>query len=582
MRAMIVTIKTQIDILFFSEPLSSTADLIAKGNLDIAPGHYFQKLPDEIGLLARNLNKMRLNLKDQIENLDGKVAEKTKQLQTNNIQLMQEIAERKRAVDALLESEERFRYVTEFSPFPISILDSEGRYMFLNKKFIEIFGYTLEDIPTGKEWMTLAYPDADYRREAIDTWKLDYTRSKEDIFSTRSFKVRCKNEKIRDIIFKPITVENEKQFIIYEDITERKKAQEELKASEKKYRELINNSLDCIISVDSQMKIILWNPAAEKIFGYAHSEILGQPLLKIIPQRYRRATKKGFDLFRKSYAGPIIGKTFETEGLGKDGMEVPIELSVSAKKTIDNYIACAIIRDITDRKRAEAELKIKDSAIASSINAIAIVDLQNKLTYVNNSFLKMWGYKNKGRVIGKSAEKFWQIKQKRFTREEELTQQEAWAGEITAEKKDGSLLDIQISTNIVTDQTGKPVCRMASFVDLTERKYLEKQILEISETEQRKIGQDLHDGLGQLFTGTTYMSKALEQKLLEKSTPEAAEAAKIAGLINQAIAKVRNVAGILNPVKLEADGLMLALEELAVNVNKIFKATGVSRDNFFL
>src|SRR5271165_3744188 len=102
--------------------------------------------------------------------------------------------------------------------------------------------------------------------------------------------------------------------------------------------------------------------------------------------------------------------------------------------------------------------------------------------------------------------------------------------------------------------------------DITERKHLENTILEISGREQRRIGQDLHDGLGQHLTGVAFMSKVLEQKLREKALPEAAEAAKIVALVNQAIDKTRELSHGLLPVLSDAQGLMAALERLAFQV----------------
>jgi PAS domain S-box-containing protein len=141
------------------------------------------------------------------------------------------------------------------------------------------------------------------------------------------------------------------------EITERKRTEEALRESEKKYRELVNTSVDGVISVDSQMKIVLWNQGAERIFGYTEEEMLGQSLMKIVPERYRKAKEKGFAEFRKSGSGPVIGKTLELEGVRKDLTEISVELSVSSRRLGETYIATAIARDITERKRAEEALR---------------------------------------------------------------------------------------------------------------------------------------------------------------------------------------------------------------------------------
>ena len=102
--------------------------------------------------------------------------------------------------------------------------------------------------------------------------------------------------------------------------------------------------------------------------------------------------------------------------------------------------------------------------------------------------------------------------------------------------------------------------------DVTERKRLEREIIEATSREQQRIGQDLHDSLGQHLTGITFLTKVLERKLVEKSPEEAKEAAEIGRLVIQALAQTRNLARGLFPAELERCGLAAALQELAGSV----------------
>ena len=102
------------------------------------------------------------------------------------------------------------------------------------------------------------------------------------------------------------------------------------------------------------------------------------------------------------------------------------------------------------------------------------------------------------------------------------------------------------------------------------RKRLEKEILNISERERRKIGQELHDSLGQQLTGVAFMTKVLEQKLAKKSLDEAVDVTKIATLVNQATEQARGLARGLDPVDLDTGTLMSALQELATSTETLF------------
>ena len=109
--------------------------------------------------------------------------------------------------------------------------------------------------------------------------------------------------------------------------------------------------------------------------------------------------------------------------------------------------------------------------------------------------------------------------------------------------------------------------------DITERHLREKEILEISNREQLRIGQDLHDGLGQHLTGITFLTRALENRLSAKGAPEATEVGEIGKLVMQALTQTRNLARGLFPVEVETHGLVQALKELTVTAEKMFNIT---------
>lgn len=150
--------------------------------------------------------------------------------------------------------------------------------------------------------------------------------------------------------------------------------------------------------------------------------------------------------------------------------------------------------DITERKKAQEELRIKNSAIASCINAIAIADLEGNLIYTNPSFLKLWGYEDEKEVLGKPAIKFWREEEKALKVIEVLRDKLSWIDELIALKKDGSTFNAQLMASRVTDEKHRPICLMGSFIDITKRKKAEEK-LKIAHTQLSQILNTAGDGI---------------------------------------------------------------------------------------
>lgn len=147
------------------------------------------------------------------------------------IVILRDITELKRTQNALQESEDRYKILVEDSPYGISIIDSAGNYKYVNPKFIEIFGYTLEEIPNGYEWFKKAYPDEKYRKTVISIWKRDQKKFKPGIKAFYKFNVVCNDNSTKTILFRPVKLENGDIFLNYEDITQREEIQKKLNGS---------------------------------------------------------------------------------------------------------------------------------------------------------------------------------------------------------------------------------------------------------------------------------------------------------------------------------------------------------------
>jgi len=146
------------------------------------------------------------------------------------------------------------------------------------------------------------------------------------------------------------------------------------------------------------------------------------------------------------------------------------------------------IRKIVRAKKAERDIMIKDSAIAASINAIAFADLDGNLTFVNDSFLKLWKYDDR-EVLGKPVVRFWQLEEKAAEVVEALKTKGSWMGELVARRKDGSTFFAYLSASVVKDETGKPLCMMSSVMDITESKKAQEALKESEERYRSMVEQ---------------------------------------------------------------------------------------------
>ncbi len=132
---------------------------------------------------------------------------------------------------------------------------------------------------------------------------------------------------------------------------------ESLEHGEKRFRSVVETAHDAIITMDARGNIVFWNHAAEAFFGYTAGEMTGKPLGSIIPERFCRAHKEGLGRWISTGESKVIGQTVELAGLGKDGAEFPLELSLASWETGGETFFTGIIRDIGERKHTEKRLR---------------------------------------------------------------------------------------------------------------------------------------------------------------------------------------------------------------------------------
>jgi PAS domain S-box-containing protein len=319
------------------------------------------------------------------------------------------------------------------------------------------------------------------------------------------------------------------------------------------------------------------SPQIEAALGFSQEEWLEDPVRwysHIHPDDKQRWSREAAEML---LTGNPLRSAYRV--VSRDGRVIwfHCEAKMIRKEDGEPWFIHGVGFDITDLKRTEEALQEERnvvSAILHTVGALVVVlDPKGSIIRFNRACEQTSGY-SFAEVGGR---KIWDL----FMVPEEVDRfksvfQQLCLDQLPSDyegylvKRDGARRLIAWSSTVLAGNDGTPTCIIATGIDITEHKRLEKTILEISAREQRRIGQDLHDGLGQHLTGIAFMSKVQEQKLMEKGVPEAGDAAKIVNLVNEAINKTRELARGLLPVVSDAQGLMSALQQWAGEVEDLF------------
>ncbi len=314
--------------------------------------------------------------------------------------LGEDITERKRAEDALIESEEKFQMI--FKAAPGSMIFSslpDGKTIEVNGNFSLITGYSREEA-LGKNTGELnMWADADARVRFLSILQSNgMVRDFEADLNHKSGAIR--NGLVSGRI---LTVQGKKYLIsTFYDITDRKRAEEALRENEIKFRTVFENSVDAI-GISKLGRHVFVNPAYLELFGYIHSdELTGRSILDLIAPGERG---KILDSVQRRAKGENVPSTYETRGLRKDGSEFDMDVHVSSYELNKENYTLVILRDITERKRAEEKLQRNEQLlrlfVEHSPSSIAMFDRHMKYIVASRRYLIDYELGNQD-IVGRS------------------------------------------------------------------------------------------------------------------------------------------------------------------------------------
>lgn len=263
-------------------------------------------------------------------------------------------------MEALRESEARFRSAFNQQFQFMAVLSAEGVTLEINDLPLRVAGITREQVVGRLFWETPFWADLPAMREAwprrlAEAAQADGPVLSEDRYQGAGGEVRVADAAITAVRAPSGSV---RFFVIQaSDTTERRRAEAAMQESEALKGAILNAALDCVITIDHESRIIEWNPAAERTFGHPRSAVLGRDMAElIIPPELREAHRRGLAYYLTAGVGPLLGRRVEVEALRADSSRFPAELAITPTSIDGKTLFTAYLRDITDRKKAEAAL----------------------------------------------------------------------------------------------------------------------------------------------------------------------------------------------------------------------------------
>jgi PAS domain S-box-containing protein len=339
-------------------------------------------------------------------------------------------------------------------------------------------------------------------------------------------------------------------------------------------RQILEHINQGIISTDLDGTVTFWNSACEQIFGYSSEEMLNEPLSKIYPfvaeQRYYQ------DIQKLNSGEEVQG---QWKSITKEGEIIWVDVYARPLMRDDGKPEAIIAsaHDIGKLKRIEQKLEENkaraQTILETTVDGIITTDIEGRILNFNHSASRIFGY-SEDEVIGKNVNILIPEPKsssnnyvKRYSETEEK-RAIGYRREMVGQRKDGSTFPLELSVSEVEWEGNRLFTGVIN--DISERRRLEREILRISEEERRNLGQDLHDGLGQMLTGIYLISKNLAKKLESNGIQGAGEVQEIADLIKEADEYAKALAHGLVYIDFKKEGLDTALDQLAQQVEKLF------------
>ncbi len=494
-----------------------------------------------------------------------------------------DITTRKLAETALQSSREQYRQLIHALPAAVYTCDTQGRITLYNAAAVALWGR--EPSPRDRWHGAHRLLTADGKRLPLEQTPMALSVRQDEPIRGSELIIERPDSTVSHVLAFPDPVHDSADAVIgavnmLVDITALKVAENALRTSERSLRTLsraIEQSPASVLITNTSGAIDYVNPKFTEVTGYTTGDVLGKNL------RLLRSSHQPPGLFREMWTTVTAGRVWRSElcNQKKNGelfwvyaVIAPIQ---DEHGTITHFVE--LMEDISSRKLAEkalAESKHRLAGIVgSAMDAIISVDARQRIVLFNAAAETMFRCPA-DEAIGSPINRF--IPQRfqaahaehlrRLSEGKTTNRPLGPMSDISAVRANGEEFPIEASISQI--EVGGQRIFTVILRDITERRRLEKEVLEISAREQRRIGQELHDDICQWLAGTELSAGALALDLAEESPGLAARARKLAEGMRQSLARARTLARGLAPTVIESEGLARALRELAANAGDIF------------